>query len=286
MVSARSAASRCCGLSGGYDPALSGPAIPDRPPVTLILSDAARFLVGSLSGAIIGSFLGAIVMRWPRGESVLRGRSKCDGCGRTLRAVELIPLVSAPLSRGRCRQCGASIDPAHGVMELGAALIGGLALWLLPFPAAILFAVAGWLLLTLAMLDARHLWLPDALTFPLAALGLTLGDWVLPASFPDRLIGAALGYGLLFAIALLYRRLRGREGLGLGDAKLLGAIGAWLGWQLLPLVLLVASVAGLVWALALWLLGREIDGSTRLPFGTFLCLAVVPAALLGAALAP
>ncbi len=250
------------------------------------MSDAARLLIGSLFGAIIGSFLGAIVMRWPRGETVLRGRSKCDGCGRTLRAIELVPLISALISRGRCRNCNAPIDPAHGVMELGAALIGGLALWLLPLPAAMLFALAGWMLLTLAMLDARHLWLPDALTFPLAALGLTLGDWVLPAPFPDRLIGAAIGYGALFAIATLYRRLRGRDGLGLGDAKLLGAIGAWLGWQLLPLVLLVASVAGLVWALALHLLGRKIDNSIRLPFGTFLCLAVLPAAMLGAALAP
>jgi leader peptidase (prepilin peptidase)/N-methyltransferase len=249
--------------------------------VSFIVNDAVRFLVGSGIGAIIGSFLGTIVMRWPRSESVARGRSRCDGCGRTLRAVELIPIAGAIIARGRCRSCGTKIDPAHGITEIGAALIGGLALWLLPLPAAILFAIALWMLLTLAMLDARHLWLPDALTLPLAVLGLTLGDWVLPASFQDRLIGAALGYGGLFLLAITYRRLRGREGLGLGDAKLLAAIGAWLGWQLLPLILLFASLGGLVWALVLKLRGELVDGKTRFAFGTFLCLAVVPAAWLG-----
>jgi len=249
--------------------------------VTVFASDLARFLLGCGLGAIVGSFLGALVMRWPRGESVVRGRSKCDGCGRTLGPLELIPIFGALLARGRCRSCGELIDPVHGLMEIGGALIAGFSLLLLPVPAAALFMVAGWLLLALAVLDARHMWLPDALTLPLAALGLTLGDWVLPAPFGDRMIGAAIGYGGLFLLAIGYRRLRGREGLGLGDAKLLGAIGAWTGWQILPLVLLVASLAGLLWALALRLTGKAVDGKTPLPFGAFLCLAVVPATWLG-----
>jgi leader peptidase (prepilin peptidase)/N-methyltransferase len=252
-----------------------------RATVTFFANDAARFLIGSGLGAIIGSFLGAIVMRWPRGESVVRGRSKCDGCARALGPVELIPIVGALIARGKCKTCGALIDPAHGLVEVGAALIAGLSLWLLPLPAAMLFMAGGWLLLTLAVLDARHFWLPDSLTLPLAALGLTLGDWVLPAPFPDRLIGAAIGYGGLFLLAIGYRRLRGHEGLGLGDAKLLGAIGAWLGWHLLPLVLLLASLGGLCWALALHLRSGSVDARTRFPFGTFLCLAVAPAAWLG-----
>jgi leader peptidase (prepilin peptidase)/N-methyltransferase len=244
-------------------------------------ADAARFLLGCGLGLIAGSFLGALVMRWPRGESILWGRSKCDGCGRTLGIRDLIPLVSAMLARGKCRACGAPIDPAHGLMELGAALIGGVSLWLVPSPAAALFMLAGWMLLALAVLDARHFWLPDALTLPLAAIGLTLGDWVLPAPLMDRVIGAALGYGGLFLIAIGYRWLRGRDGLGLGDAKLLGAIGAWLGWALLPLVLLLASLGGLVWALTLKLLGRPVESTTRFPFGTLLCLAALPAAWFG-----
>jgi len=244
--------------------------------VTPLAEDAARLLIGSGLGAIIGSFLGAAVMRWPRGESVMRGRSRCDGCGRTLGVVDLIPLLGALIPRGKCRQCGARIDPIHMVMEAGCAAIGGIAFLLAPPLAALLTAVAGWMLLALAVLDARHFWLPDALTLPLAVIGLTLGDWALPAPFRDRVIGAALGYGLLFALAWSYKRLRGRDGLGLGDAKLLGAIGAWTGWQALPLVLLMASGAGLLWALIERLRGRAVERGTRLPLGTFLCLAVLP----------
>jgi len=248
--------------------------------VTTLAGDAVRILIGSGLGAVIGSFLGALVMRWPRGDSIVRGRSRCDGCGRILGIVDLIPLLGAVIRRGRCRQCGARIDCAHAIMEVGCAAIGGIALWLLPPFAALVIAIAGWMLLALAVLDARHFWLPDRLTLPLAVIGLTLGDWVLPAPFQDRMIGAALGYGLLFALAWGYERLRGREGLGLGDAKLLGAIGAWVGWQVLPLVLLAASMAGLLWALIARLRGEVVEGRTRLPLGTFLCLAVLPALIL------
>jgi len=248
------------------------------------LGDLIRIALGASFGAIIGSFLATIVSRWPRDESVMRGRSRCDGCGRVLGSIELIPLVGGLSARGKCRSCGARIDPVHPFVEAGAAIIGGLCFALFPLPAAAILAIGGWLLLTLAVLDARHFWLPDALTFPLAAVGLTLGDWVLPAPFGDRVMGAIAGAALLFLITITYKWLRGRDGLGLGDAKLLGAIGAWVGWQILPLVLLVASVAALAWALASHLRGRTMDATTRVPLGTFLCVAVVPAWLLGAAI--
>ena len=251
------------------------------PELGFALTGLIRLPVALLLGAIVGSFLATIVSRWPRGKSVLYGRSRCDGCARPLRPVELIPLLSGWLSRGKCHSCGAPIDPIHPRIELAAALICAVCVMLFPLPAALLLAVGGWLLLTLAVLDARHFWLPDALTFTLAAIGLTLGDWFLPASFQARVIGAALGAGLLVAISLGYRRLRGRDGLGLGDAKLLGAIGAWLGWTMLPLVLLVASVTALFWALVMKRRGRVMDATTRVPLGSFLCIAVVPAWLTG-----
>lgn len=247
--------------------------------------EAVRFLIGAGLGAIIGSFLATIVSRWPRGASVVTGRSRCDGCGRALGVVDLVPLVGWLVARGKCRTCGARIDPVHPFIEAGAALIGGVCALAFPPLTALLLAVGGWLLLTLAVLDARHLWLPDALTLPLAALGLTLGDWVLPASFESRAIGAAAGAGLLFLLALGYRRLRGREGLGLGDAKLLGAIGAWLGWQALPFVLVIASVTALLWVLALRLRGEKIEAQMRVPLGTFLCIAVVPGWMIALSLA-
>lgn len=240
------------------------------------MSPLLSLLIGAGLGAIIGSFLATIVSRWPHGHSVITGRSRCDSCGRALNVLDLVPLVGWILARGKCRTCSVRIDLVHPLVELGCASIGGFCGWAFDPLSALLFAVGGWLLLTLAVLDARHMWLPDALTLPLAALGLTLGDWMLPAPFWDRIIGAAAGAVLLALLALTYKRLRGREGLGLGDAKLFGAIGAWMGWQALPFVLLIASAAALLWALVLRGAGKRVDSGTRIPLGTFLCLAVVP----------
>lgn len=231
-------------------------------------------VVGGLAGAIFGSFLATLILRWPQGRSVMRGRSACDGCGRTLGALDLIPLFSAMLQRGRCRSCGAAIDPVHGRIEAGCAVIGALALGAMPNLGGIGWAIFGWLLLTLAVLDWRHFWLPDALTLPLAFLGFTIGLWASDVKLVDRAIGAGAGYGALLAIALGYRAVRGRDGLGLGDAKLLGALGAWLGWQALPFILLIASVTGLM---VMLVTGRAKQASARVPLGTFLALAALPA---------
>ncbi|MET0363724.1 MAG: A24 family peptidase, partial [Sphingobium sp.] len=115
---------------------------------------------------------------------------------------------------------------------------------------------------------------------PLAFLGLTIGPFTTAVSLTDRWIGAAAGYGVLMVVALGYRALRGREGLGLGDAKLLGAIGAWAGWMALPFVLLIASLAGLCWAALLAMRGQSVHGGLRLPLGTFLCFATGPAIIV------
>ena len=255
--------------------------------VEVLAWPGARALGGAVLGLIVGSFLGALVMRWPQGKGVLLGRSACDGCGATLAAFELVPVLSALALRLRCRRCGARIDPVHLVMEVLAAAIGAAGFALAAGPlAAVGWCLLGWCLLALAVLDARHFWLPDALTLPLAFLGLTLGAYVTGVSMTDRWIGAAIGYGVLMALALGYRAMRGRDGLGLGDAKLLGAIGAWAGWHALPLVLLVASTGGLLWALVMAIGGRAVGHETRLPLGTFLCLAVGPALVLEAMLFP
>lgn len=227
---------------------------------------------GFVLGAIIGSFLATIVVRWPHGESVLRGRSRCDGCGRTLSALELLPILSALAQRGRCRSCGATIDRDHLTIELGAAVIGAAAFGLAPGLAGAGWAVFGWLLLTLAALDLRHLWLPDRLTAPLAALGLAFGGITTGAWPLDRLIGAVAGFASLWAIGAAYRRVRGQDGLGLGDAKLLGAIGAWLGWLALPFVLLAASVLGLIAAA----LSGGLLRDRAVPFGAALAAGALP----------
>lgn len=227
-------------------------------------------LAGFGLGAIAGSFAATIVLRWPQARSVAHGRSECDNCHRTLTPVELIPILGFLIRRGRCATCHARIDPTHLIVELLAALIGAVAFGLAPGLAGVAGALFGWWLLTLAALDLFHLWLPDRLTLPLAALGIAGGFVALDPAPLDRIAGLVVGFGTLFVVAEGYRLLRGRVGLGGGDPKLFGAIGAWLGWQLLPFVLLIACAGGLGYALTMAARGKQVGGSTQLPFGTLL----------------
>ncbi|WP_231639286.1 prepilin peptidase [Sphingomonas profundi] len=219
-----------------------------------------------------GSYLATIVVRWPRGEAA-RGRSRCDGCGRTLGAGELVPLLSFAIAGGRCRACAAPIDRRHLAIEALATGIGAAALLAAPGPAGLAGALFGWLLLALAALDLEHYWLPNRLTAPLALLGLAGGIAGLHPALRDRLIGGVAGYAALAAIAHAYRALRGREGLGAGDAKLFGAIGLWLGWRALPPVLLAASLIGIAALIAARAGGRSVAATTRVPLGTLLAIA-------------
>lgn len=229
---------------------------------------------GALFGVIFGSFIAVIVLRWPQGRSAMRGRSVCDGCGGPLGAGRLVPLFSYVVQRGKAACCGGRIDPIHPVAELLGALIGAISAAVAPdLPHALAGAVFGWLLLTLALLDLRHFWLPDRLTLVLALMGLGVGLVGIEPDLAARLIGGTVGFLALSFIRIAYRRLRGREGMGGGDPKLFGAIGLWLGWHMLPMVLLGAALSGLVTAVALALLGRDVVGATRLPFGPFLALA-------------
>jgi len=234
----------------------------------------------ALLGAVVGSFLATIAIRWPEGRSAMRGRSACDGCGRRLGAMELIPLASAAALGGRCRECGAAIDARHWQIELAAAMIGALAGVAASGALALAGAVFGWLLLVLAALDAAELWLPDALTGTLALAGLATGLVGIAPPIADRAIGGAAGFAALWIISAGYRALRGREGLGGGDAKLFGAIGLWLGWRMLPAVLLLAGLIGLGLVLFAYLRGRAVAADHPLPFGAFLAIAAYPAWLV------
>ncbi len=145
-----------------------------------------------------------------------------------------------------------------------------------PGPIGAAGALFAWLLVALAALDLRHFWLPDRLTFVLAASGLGSAIFDPMVSMFDRLIGGLAGFAALALIASAYRFVRKREGLGGGDPKLLGAIGLWLGWQALPFVLLGASGVGLVSIVLLTLRGKTVNAMTRLPFGTLLAVAAFP----------
>lgn len=227
----------------------------------------------ALIGLVLGSFIATLVLRWPQGRSVL-GRSQCDACDRPLGVRDLVPLLSALWSRGRCRRCGARIDRFHSRVEFASALIGALALGLMPGIPGWLWALFGWLLLPLALLDARHFWLPDRLTALLAVMGLLFASPLLGTPMIDRWIGALAGGLILAAIAFVYRRMRGSDGMGGGDPKLVAAVGAWLGWQALPLMLLLASGGGIVWALTAPREKRDAPlALRRVPFGVFICAA-------------
>jgi leader peptidase (prepilin peptidase)/N-methyltransferase len=236
-------------------------------------------LLAAILGAILGSFIAALVSRWPHGKSVLAGRSHCDSCGTVLRPWQLVPVLSHIALRGKCAACGAAIGCDSLVIELMAAAIGAVAIAVHPGAAGVALAAFGWLLLPLAWLDYRHYWLPHALTAALAAGACVTAYAGLSPDWTSRLIGALTGFGSLWIIAIAYRRLRGREGLGGGDPWLLGAIGLWLGWQMLPLVLMVASGAGLAVALGLQRRGVALDSATRFPLGTLMAAAAWPVAL-------
>lgn len=226
--------------------------------------------VGLIFGLILGSFIVTLVVRWPALNSALVGRSRCDHCGEKLTARELLPLFSYFLQRRRARCCGRSINPLHPVAEALAAAVGLIAFGLFG-RYGYASALFGWVLLALALFDVRHFVLPDWLNGSLLLAGLAVP--LFEPSSSDRLIGALTGYILLEMVAFLYSKIKHREGLGGGDAKLLGAVGAWVGWQPLPIIILMAGVFGLATAGMLKMAGAEIRPTTRLPLGAFIAAA-------------
>jgi leader peptidase (prepilin peptidase)/N-methyltransferase len=226
-----------------------------------------------MASPFIGSFLGLLIQRLPEGAPIARGRSRCDACGTPLRARDLVPLLSWLAAGGRCRYCRQPLGWFYPVVELAALAVAFISVLIDGGQRAWLDCVLGWWLLALGWIDLRSWLLPDALTLPLIIAGLTASFMFDPDQLVNRASGAALGYLSLMTIAALYRALRGREGLGGGDAKLLAASGAWLGAAGLPQVILLAALAALAAAGSLRLAGIRLGIHSALPFGPFLALA-------------
>jgi prepilin signal peptidase PulO-like enzyme (type II secretory pathway) len=226
-----------------------------------------------LAGLLVGSAIDAAADRFAREQPWAGGRSRCGSCERQLKWYELVPVVSWLVLLGRCRTCRAPIGYAAPLTEIAGALVAAAAVFWAA-PGELVFTVLfGWLLLTLAAIDLRTYLLPD----PLNAAVLMLGAAMVVATRPDDWLlhgaGAAIGFGLLWLVETGYRRLRGRDGLGRGDAKLLGAIGAWVGAAGIAPVLLVASLSGISAALVLSARNsKALSGQTVIAFGPWIAL--------------
>lgn len=221
----------------------------------------------------VGSFLGVLALRLPAGTPVTLARSACPHCGRKLTVSDLVPLLSWLALKGRCRYCRMPLGLLYPGMELAALAVALWAAWSLPVSLVWAGCGLGWALLGASVVDWRHGWLPDILVLPLIPAGIAVHALIRPNAWPDHVIGAAAGFAGFAMVAYMYKAIRGREGLGFGDTKLLAAAGAWVSWTGLPSVVLLAALFGLAGALAGRLAGREIAPATELPFGPPLALA-------------
>ena len=248
-------------------------------------------------GLMVGSFLNVVIHRLPKmlergwlqqcadlnGKTtenappynlprynLLVPRSTCPHCGHKIGALENIPLISYLLLRGKCRGCGAAISARYPIVEALSGVLSAYAAWHFGFGLAALAALLFiWALLALTFIDADTQLLPDDITLPLLWLGLLFNLSGTFADLHSAVVGAIVGYLTLWAVYWLFKLATGKDGMGYGDFKLLAAIGAWLGWQMLPLVILLSSLVGAVVGITLIVAARH-GRNIPIPFGPYL----------------
>lgn len=253
-------------------------------------------LLSGLIGLMVGSFLNVVIHRLPKmmeqewreqcatlvmdpaaalAQETARynltvPRSACPACGHQISAIENIPVLSYLVLGGRCRQCKTSISLRYPVVELLSGALCAFSAWHFGFGAQALVApLLIWSLIALTFIDFDTQLLPDSITLPLIWIGLLVNLNLVFTSLASAVIGAMAGYLSLWSVYWLFKLATGKEGMGFGDFKLLAAIGAWLGWQILPLTLLLSSIVGAVVGITLILFaghGRQIP----IPFGPYL----------------
>jgi len=238
--------------------------MPDCLPVWLILAVVAP---------AIGSFIGVLIIRLPEGRAVVASRSVCEHCGHVLGPHDLIPLASWLWLRGKCRYCGAKIGTLYPAIELAALAVVAWAATQTSGEVLVASCLLGWALLAVAVIDWRSFLVPDALSLFLLLTGFAAAFAFDPLRFSDHVLGAGAGVLLFALLAWGYQALRGREGLGFGDAKLLGGLGAWVAWQGLPSIILFGASLGLFAVLIKAQSGKRLKATDRLPFGSFLAAA-------------
>ena len=243
-------------------------------------------------GLIVGSFLNVVILRLPKMMEQSWRReccelldqplsdedpltlsypgSQCPGCGTAIKPWHNIPVISWLTLRGRCAQCGMRISARYPIVELLTALLSGFAAWQFGFgPEAISALVLIWVLIALTGIDMKTQLLPDSMTLPLLWLGLGVNLFSVWTPLSSAVMGAMLGYGSLWSVFWMFKLVTGKEGMGYGDFKLLGALGAWFGWQAVPLMILLSSFVGAALGIAI-LIARRQGRDTPMPFGPYL----------------
>lgn len=257
------------------------------------LHDPAFFtLTCTALGLIVGSFLNVVILRLPKMMeqgwqreccevldqpapvqepiSLSHPGSHCPGCGVAIKPWQNIPVFSWLFLRGRCAQCGMGISVRYPAVELITGILSGLAAWQFGFGIEALSALALiWMLVALAGIDIDTQLLPDSITLPLLWLGLAVNLFAVWTPLSSAVIGAMLGYGSLWSVYWLFKLVTGKEGMGYGDFKLLGALGAWFGWQAVPLMILLSSFVGAALGIAI-LLSKRQGRDTPMSFGPYL----------------
>ena len=234
----------------------------------------------ALLGLAVGSFLNVVIHRVPRGGSVLSPPSQCPGCGNQLRWFDNIPLLSWFFLRGRCRTCRTAISIRYPIIELLTMVVFLLHLsifgWTVLMAVRVAFASA---MVALFAIDLEHHLLPNVITLPGIAVGLIL-SLIVPPGIVDSILGTILGGGVLWAIGEAYYRYAGQEGMGGGDVKMLAMVGAFLGWKLVLVTLVLSSIAGSL--IGVMVIAVKRGGMKyALPYGTFLALGALAASLMG-----
>ena len=234
-------------------------------------------------GLAVGSFLNVCIYRLPRDESVVSPPSRCPSCGRGLRWFENVPVLAWVLLGGRCRTCRVAVSPTYPIVEGVTALVFALQYWQLGWQpllgVRLLFAAA---MIVLFVIDLQHRILPNVITLPGVVVGLAASVLFEPG-WPASLMGVVSGGGVLWAVGEAYFRIRGEEGMGMGDVKMLAMVGAFLGWQSMLITLLIASLAGSVVGGAMMLLNRG-GMQYALPLGSFLAAAALISTHVGQSL--
>ena len=228
-----------------------------------------------LAAPFVGSFLSLLVHRIPYSDQWIFGRSRCTQCGHALNSIDLVPFVSFAVMRGKCRYCGQSISGMYFTIELAAVVVCLWAIAVVPTHLIWPTCIIGWTLIVLSAIDIRHHILPDGLNAFLALTGLTTCILYYSDQLLLQFAGALFGFGIFFAIGEIYHRVRGRPGLGMGDAKLMAAGGFWIGAQGILTALFIASLSALAFvAIANAACNQPIQRQSRIPFGPFLSLGI------------